>query len=132
MIIDASALLALVFDEEDADAFEAAIIRVKRPRISAVNWFEAAVRADHHGDERLPALLADMMSRINCEIVPATPDHARLAREAYRRFGKGTGHAAKLNMGDCFAYALAKADSAPLLFKGEDFIHTDIASALGS
>ena len=65
------------------------------------------------------------------EIVAVTPEHARIARAAYRDFGKGSGHAARLNFGDCFAYALAVERSEPLLFKGDDFTHTDVRSALG-
>ena len=72
----------------------------------------------------------DLLREAGISVEPVTEEQARLAREAYRDFGRGSGHPAKLNFGDCFAYALAKAMDEPLLFKGEDFSRTDVASAL--
>jgi len=82
-------------------------------------------------ETKLPERFDEFFKEANISVEPVTLEQARLAREAYRDFGKGSGHPAKLNFGDCFAYALAKATGEPLLFKGDDFIHTDISSALG-
>lgn len=132
MILDASALLALVFDKEEADGIEAALLDAGRVQMSVVNWMECAIRALRHQDERLEQLLERTIERIGCEIVSLFPDLGIIARLAYRRYGKGSGHAAQLNMGDCFAYALATAAGEALLFKGEDFRRTDGACVLPS
>jgi ribonuclease VapC len=71
--------------------------------------------------------LDELIDRLGVDIVDVTAAHARLVREAYRDFGRGSGHPAQLNFGDCFAYALARSTRQPLLFKGDDFVHTDIA-----
>jgi ribonuclease VapC len=129
MIVDASALLAILFDEPDADKFNRVIAdELEDLLISPVNFVEAAIRADKKGDETSEAL--DEIIRVSgIKIAAMTIRQTRLAREAYRRFGRGN-HPAKLNLGDCFAYALAKARSEPLLFKGEDFRHTDVEAAV--
>jgi len=96
--------------------------------MSAATWLEAAMvceSAQRHGD----ADFAEIVASLDIEIVPFTPEHARLALEAFKRFGKGRGTKASLNYGDCFVYALAKELDAPLLFKGGDFAQTDIQSA---
>ena len=129
MIVDASALLAILFDEPDADRFRRAIAdELEDLLISPVNFVEAAVRADGRGEETAKAF--DEILRVSgIRIAEITLHQARLAREAYQKFGKGK-HPAKLNLGDCFAYALAKARSEPLLFKGDDFRMTDIEAAV--
>lgn len=129
MIVDASALLAIVFGENEASRFGRALVRARRPSMSSVNFLEAAIRVDQLGD---PAIVKDLDRAIEASgmvIVAATPAHAFLARQAYRRFGKGN-HPAKLNFADCFAYALAKETGEALLFKGNDFSKTDIPFAL--
>jgi ribonuclease VapC len=129
MIVDASALLAVVFDEADADQFLEAMLDAPSRRMSVANWFEAAMAVDRRGDaiarSRFDAIVA--AARISLE--PVTIQHAQHARRAWQTFGKGT-HPAKLNFGDCLAYGLAKATGETLLFKGTDFTQTDIAPAL--
>lgn len=129
MIVDASALLAIVLGEPDADVYSRAIAdELEDLLISPINFVEAAVRADKQGEETAAAL--DEIIRVSgIKILPPTLHQTRLAREAYQRFGKGN-HQARLNLGDCFAYALAKARGEPLLFKGDDFRHTDVEAAL--
>ncbi len=129
VIVDASALLAIIFDEADGDRFNRAISdEMEDLLISPINFVEAAIRADRRGAETSEAL--DEIVRVSgIKVAPITPHQTRLAREAYQRFGKGN-HPAKLNLGDCFAYALAKARSEPLLFKGDDFRQTDVEAAL--
>ena len=129
MIVDASALLAILLDEADADVFNRAISdELEDLFISPINFLEAAVRADKEGESTGQAL--DEIIRISgIKVAQISIHQARLAREAYKKFGKGN-HKAKLNLGDCFAYALAKARSEPLLFKGNDFRLTDIEAAL--
>jgi ribonuclease VapC len=129
MIVDASALLAVLFEEPDADMFNRAISdELEDLLISPINFVEAAIRADKRGMESSKAL--DEIVRVSgLKIAAITIHQTRLAREAYQRFGKGN-HPAKLNLGDCFAYALSKARGEPLLFKGDDFRKTDIEAAL--
>lgn len=130
MIIDTSALIAILRAEPEAAACAHAIEHARRRRLSAANWLEAAVVIDGSHDPVASRRFDDLVREAECVIEPVTEDQARIAREAYRDFGRGSGHPAKLNFGDCFAYALAKSTGEPLLFKGDDFTHTDIASAL--
>jgi ribonuclease VapC len=129
MIVDASALLAVLFEEPDADMFNRAISdELEDLLISPINFVEAAIRADKRGMESSKAL--DEIVRVSgLKIAAITIHQTRLAREAYQRFGKGN-HPAKLNLGDCFAYALSQARGEPLLFKGDDFRKTDVEAAL--
>jgi ribonuclease VapC len=128
MIVDASALLAIVLDEDDGKRFYVSLGRAGTSAISAVNFVEAAIRADEDRTGSRGELLDEMMQRFDVRIASITPEQAKVAREAYQRFGKGR-HPARLNLGDCFAYALAKARGEPLLFKGADFAKTDIEAA---
>ena len=97
--------------------------------MSPVNYLEAAVRLDGFKNSQKGAELDPILRNFGIEIVQVTPEQAAVAREAYRKFGKGN-HPAKLNLGDCFAYALAKARGEPLLFKGDDFRRTDVEAVL--
>lgn len=130
MIIDTSALVAILRDEEDAPVYAAAIEQASVRRMSAANFLEAAVVIDGSRDPIASRRLDDLMREADIRIDSITEAHARIARDAYRDFGRGSGHGAKLNFGDCFAYALAKATGEPLLFKGDDFSRTDVAPAL--
>ena len=109
-----------------AEAIEAAPHR----RISAANFVEAAIVIDGSRDPVASRRFDDLVKEAQLVIEAVTEVQARIPREAYRDFGRGSGHPARLNFGDCFAYALARATGEPLLFKGDDFVHTDIAPAL--
>ncbi len=130
MIVDTSALLAVVLDEPDAGRFLEAILAAERPRMSLLNWLEAAMVIESKGG-RLAGLRFDEVVRAaGIEVAPVTLEQAEAARVAWRYFGTGR-HTARLNFGDCFAYALAKTEREALLFKGEDFSRTDVEAALG-
>lgn len=130
MIVDTSALIAILRDEPDAALYARAIEEASIRRMSAANFLETAVVIDGSRDPIASRRFDDLVAMARVEIAPVTEDQAKLAREAYRDFGKGSGHPAQLNFGDCFAYALARSVGEPLLFKGNDFGHTDIDSAL--
>jgi ribonuclease VapC len=130
MIIDASAVLAILLGEKDAAKFARAIEDARDRRMSAASYLEAALVIDNRGDAVAQREFDRFFQRSGITIEPVTLEQARMAREAYRDFGKGH-HRAGLNFGDCFAYALARAHDQPLLYKGRDFSHTDLHSALG-
>lgn len=125
MIIDTSALLAVLYQEEDAEWFVTAIVTAPTRRMSAANFLEAAINIDSHGDPEASRQFDHFVRQAAIEIAPVTLEQAQIARQAYLDFGKGR-HKAALNFGDCFAYALARATGEPLLFKGNDFSNTDI------
>ena len=130
MIVDSSALIAVLRAEPEADEF-AELIVSGPTRISAANWLEASMVA--HG-ERVSAgvaLLDRLVEEATIEIEPVSVEQARRARLAFQRYGRGSGSPARLNLGDCFAYALSSVTGEPLLFKGEDFTHTDVLRAVG-
>lgn len=130
MIIDTSAIIAILRDESDALHFARTLAKKSEPRkLSAASFLEACIVIDGSRDPIISRRLDDLIVKAGISIEPITEDHARIARAAYRDFGKGSGHPAGLNFGDCFAYALAKATGEPLLFKGEDFNKTDITPA---
>ncbi len=130
MIVDTSAVVAILLGEPEADALVAALLSAPGARMSAATYVElaavVAARAAPQQHRRLDALL----HRIGVEVVALTPEHATLAAAAYRAFGRGSGHPARLNLGDCYAYALATAADEPLLFVGDDFSRTDVRTAL--
>ena len=128
MIIDTSALVAILRAEPHAETAPAPSAAERR--ISAVNFVEAAVVIDGNRDPIASRRFDDLLRAAGVRIEPATEIQARLARDAYRDFGKASGHSARLNFGDCFAYALAKSTGELLLFIGADFGHTDIVSAI--
>lgn len=131
MILDTSAVVAILRAEPDADGYVGALAAASEPKISAGTYIEAGIIVDLNGDPVLSRQLDDLLSAAQVRVEPVTQQHAEIARQAYRDFGKGTGHPAQLNFGDCFAYALSRATGEPLLFKGDDFAHTDLRSALG-
>lgn len=126
MIIDTSALVAIVALEPEGRGFEAALAASPINRISAATYLEAAIVLDRARDPLVSRRLDELVAAGEFVIEPVTASQARIAREAYRDFGRGSGHPAGLNFGDCFAYALARETGEPLLFKGDDFRHTDI------
>ena len=130
MIVDTSALIAILRAEPDASEIAHAIERAQNRRISAANWLETAVVIDTSRDPVVSRRFDELVQTAELHVEPVTHDQARIARDAYRDFGKGSGHKAALNFGDCFAYALAKSAGEALLFKGDDFGHTDITPAL--
>ena len=130
MIVDTSALIAILRDERDAMAYARAIANAPVRLISAASYVETAAVIDASRDPIASRRFDDLLREARFEIEPVTEAQARIAREAYRDFGRGSGHQARLNFGDCFAYALAKAMNEPLLFKGDDFTRTDLTSAL--
>ena len=128
MIIDTSALIAILRAEPDASEMAHAIEGAQDRRISAANWVETAVVIDASRDPVASRRFDELVQTAELHVEPVTHDQARIARDAYRDFGKGR-YKAGLNFGDCFAYALAKDLDEPLLFKGTDFTHTDIEAA---
>ncbi|OSI67431.1 VapC toxin family PIN domain ribonuclease [Bradyrhizobium canariense] len=132
MIVDTSALIAILRKEPEAQRCALAIETHPIRRMSAANFVEAAAVIDASRDPIASRRFDELMKEAQISIEPVTETQAQIAREAYRDFGKGSGHPAKLNFGDCFAYALAKSTGEPLLFKGDDFVHTDVVVARGT
>lgn len=130
MIVETSALVAIIRNEPDAAVYASALEQAGRSTISAASYFEAAIVVDGSRDPLLSRRFDEVMSQGGIVIEPVTEHQARIAREAYRDFGKSSGHPAQLNFGDCFAYALAKDKAEPLLFKGADFAQTDVRRAI--
>ena len=128
MIIDSSTILAILFEEPDSERFEDAIADAWPRRMSAVTLLEAAMVVEGRGGAGAGDALDALLKRAKIKLEPVTQEHVDVARQAWRRFGKGN-HPAALNFGDCFAYALAEVTGEPLLFKGEDFALTDIEAA---
>lgn len=129
MIVDASALIAVLRDEDDAERVIDALAASSDARMSAATWLETAIVVDGNADPVLSGRFDDLIAAAGITLEPVTADQVRVARQAYRDFGKGR-HAAGLNFGDCFSYALARITGEPLLFKGEDFALTDVAAAI--
>ena len=129
MIVDASAILAVLFEEPEKDGFRDLMLMRMELAMSPVNYLEAAVRADDKRHPKKGAELDALLKGFGIAIAVVDARQAYLAREAYQRYGKGN-HPARLNLGDCFAYALAKARGEPLLFKGDDFRQTDVEAAI--
>ena len=128
MIVDTSAVLAILFREPDAERFEDSIAANWPRRMSVSNVLEASIVAEGRGGEAAGHALDRLLERAGMELVSVTAEQLTAARRAWRRFGKGN-HPAALNFGDCFAYALAEVTGEALLFKGDDFSLTDIAAA---
>ena len=129
MIVDTSAIIAIVRREPEGSAFFERVLEASRPAMSAATFVEASLVIEGRGGRQAGADLDSFFAAAGIEVVAVTSDTARLAREAWRVWGKGN-HPARLNFGDCFAYALARERGEPLLFKGEDFARTDVRRAL--
>lgn len=129
MVIDSSAIVAILFDEPEAQSLLLQIAVADVCRLSSASLVEVGIvlRRDRAAPRR--AAFAEMLRLFSIKIEPVTEEQAYLAIDAYDRFGKGTGHPAGLNYGDCLSYALAKQSGEPLLFKGNDFPHTDLEAA---
>ena len=129
MVIDTSALMAVLLQEPNAAQVAAAIEANSSRLLSAATLLEASIVIESRKGEAGGRELDLLLYRAGFEVVPVDQDQAEIARAAWRRFGKGR-HPAALNFGDCFAYALAKSRRLPLLFCGDDFRHTDVAAAM--
>lgn len=129
MIIDTSAIMALLLGEPDEAQFVRALTLAPARSIAAGTWVELSVVLSRRRDPLLLPRLDALLHVFPMEIAPTSAEQARIGAAAYRQYGKGS-HPARLNFGDCFAYALAKSTGEPLLFKGDDFIHTDVTPAL--
>jgi ribonuclease VapC len=126
IVADASAILAILFDEPDSKICLAKLLSASDVMISPVNWWEVQVRMRSKYGEAGETMAEDWMTRNGIMIESITAEQARIAVSASVNF---KGRPARLNLGDCFAYALARAKKAPLLYKGEDFVHTDVEPA---
>ncbi|MDQ2861656.1 MAG: type II toxin-antitoxin system VapC family toxin [Pseudomonadota bacterium] len=129
MVIDSSAVVAILFDEPEAQAFLSQMAIADVCRLSAANLVEVGIVLRREVAAKRRAAFDEMLRLFSIQIEPVTEAQAYLALDAYDRFGKGTGHPAGLNYGDCFSYALAKQTGEPLLFKGNDFTCTDLEAA---
>ena len=127
MIVDTSAILAVLFREDEAPEFEN-LIATSPCRMSVANVLESAMVVEGRGGRAAGRALDAFLASAAIEAAPITADQLEIARDAWRRYGKGN-HPAALNFGDCFAYALASASGEPLLFKGNDFAQTDVLAA---
>lgn len=130
MIVDTSAIIAILNAEDDAAVYVDAIANASTRRLSAASYLECGIVLDNQRDPVVSRSLDELLGEADFMIEPVTEYQARLARQAYFDFGKGSGHRAGLNFGDCLSYALALDTREPLLWKGDDFGHTGIASAL--
>ena len=128
MIVDASAIVAVLWAEPDAKRYTDALEGSPRSRMSVVNYLEAAIVLESRGGPSSARELDHFIERAKIELTPVTVRQGELARDAWRRYGKGR-RPRGLNLGDCFAYALAIDTGEPLLFKGDDFTRTDVVPA---
>jgi ribonuclease VapC len=129
LIVDTSALLAVLLDEPQAGRILEAIVDAPSPRMSAANWLEVAMIVEEKGGRLASLRLDEFIRTAGIGIAPVTVEQAQAARNAWRYFGRHK-HSARLDFGDCFAYALAKTSGEKLLFSGEGFSRTDIESAI--
>jgi ribonuclease VapC len=129
VIIDSSAVLAIFLQEHDGRRYLRAVMDAEARRMSVSNWLETSMVVDRRGSPVAVNWLEAFMQSAQIELMPVSVSQAEIARRAWRMFGRGV-HPAKLNYGDCFAYALAKETREPLLFKGDDFAQTDVEPAL--
>ena len=130
MIIDASAVIAILKREPEHAAFAALLETTPDIKMSAATYFETSIVVDSLQNPMASRGLDDLIERSQISIEPLTAEQAHIARQAYRVYGKGSGHPANLNFGDCFSYALAREKREPILFKGDDFGHTDLRPAV--
>ncbi|HME58873.1 MAG TPA: type II toxin-antitoxin system VapC family toxin [Terracidiphilus sp.] len=130
MIVDSSAIIAILKREPRWQAFSKTLDSAATSRISAANYLETSIVVDGWRNPILSREFDELIERFNILIEPVTVDQAKISRQAYRDYGRGSGHPAKLNFGDCFTYALAREKREPVLWKGDDFGLTDLRPAL--
>lgn len=123
-------MMAILLEEQDQARFVDLLLSGDRNAMSAGSWIELAAVITRRGLGAMKDSLDQVMTDARIGIVAVTPAQAEIGHDAYREYGIGSGHRARLNFGDCFAYALAKERGEPLLYKGDDFVHTDIVSAI--
>lgn len=128
MVVDTSAVIALLLQEEDAERIVKVLLQVDSARMAAPCFLEIAIVLGRRQVDPAPELLLQLLQQLNISLVPMDEEQILVAVRAFQRFGKGR-HPAKLNFGDCFSYALAMHLEEPLLFKGEDFSRTDVRIA---
>ena len=129
MIVDSSAIVAILKQEPDWREFLATLDAADDISISAGTYFEISIVIGRLNDPIMNRQIDELMEEFDISIEPFTAEQAQIARQAYRDYGRGSGHPANLNFGDCFAYALARVKREPLLYKGDDFVHTDVRLA---
>jgi ribonuclease VapC len=130
MIVDSSALVSAIKREPDWIELSRAMDSAKTLSMSAASYLETAIVIDCLRSPTQSARLDELIDQMDMVIEPVTAEQAKIARQAYRDYGKGSGHPANLNFGDCFSYALARAKREPILYKGDDFVHTDLRPAV--
>lgn len=130
IVVDSSALAALLLGEPERQSFVSTISAAADRVLSAASYVEVGIVVDRRGSAGLSRGLDQLLDALGLRIAPVTASQARIARDAYRDYGKGSQHPAQLNFGDCLVYALAIDLDAPLLFKGNDFAHTDVRVAV--
>jgi ribonuclease VapC len=130
VVIDTSALVAIATREPEREKFLYRCLNDDSLQLSSAGYLEVAIVLDNRSDPILSKQLDQLLERLSISVVPVTPDQARIARRAHREYGRGSGHPARLNFGDCFSYALSKDTGEPLLFKGDDFSRTDVIPAI--
>ena len=130
MIVDSSALVAILWAEPERQVLLEAIQQAPEVAMTAASYLEVGMVVDGRGNPVLSRQYDALLEALGIEVVDTTAEQARVARAAHRDFGRGSGHPARLNFGDCLSYAAAVQDGVPLLFKGDDFIHTDVTPAL--
>lgn len=130
MVLDTSALVAFLRGEQEADAIERVLEAADELHISAFTLLEARVVLGTRFGDRAAADCELLLAKLGATVEPFDAAQAEHAYQAYRRFGRGTGHPARLNLGDCVSYALSMSLGLPLLFKGDDFVHTDVEGVL--
>ena len=130
MIVDSSAIVAILLAEPERQVLLEAIQQAPEVAMTAASYLEVGLVVDGRGNPVLSRQYDALLEALGVEVVDTTAEQARVARAAHRDFGRGSGHPARLNFGDCLSYAAAVQDGVPLLFKGDDFIHTDVTPAL--
>jgi ribonuclease VapC len=123
-------MVAILREEAEGNNYRRLISRAESARLSAAGYLEIGIVMDKLRHPTATRSVDDFIAQSGITIEPVTERQARIAREAYRDYGKGSGHPAGLNFGDCFAYALARDLGEPLLFKGDDFRKTDVRPAI--
>jgi ribonuclease VapC len=128
MIVDTSAIMAIVLGEPESEAFLQKFTEATSYRISVGTWIELGVVVQRQHPEKAQ-IVENFLREAGVQYEPVSVEQAEVGRKGYKEFGQASGHKARLNFGDCFAYALAKVTGEPLLYKGNDFVHTDVRAA---